>query len=164
MELIREHCCCFTGHRVVPDRLKASLRNRLREEIVRLSGEGVDVFLAGGALGFDTIAAQEVLRLRSEKLPGLRLVLVLPCRGQEAKWSQWDASVYRDMVRHADEVIYTGEEYTRGCMFVRNRYLVDHSACCICYLTNRERGGTAYTVKLAESRGLPVINLGEEGV
>ena len=50
------------------------LRRRLREEIVALVEEkGITTFLAGGALGFDTIAAQEVLRARGERYPGLKL-------------------------------------------------------------------------------------------
>ena len=50
--------------------------------------------------------------------------------------------------------------YYNGCMQVRNRYLVDHSSACICYLNNL-RSGTAYTVKYAESQGLQIINLAE---
>lgn len=161
MKLIREKCCCFTGHRDVPSRERARLRERLREEIARLAGEGVTTFLAGGAVGFDTIAAQEVFAAQSRGLSQLRLVLVLPCLGQEARWSRWDAAVYRTMLRRADEVIYTGDVYTQGCMFTRNRYLVDHSAHCLCYLTKSGRGGTAYTAEYARKQGLAVINLAE---
>lgn len=161
MELIREKTCCFTGHRKLPPRDGLLLRARLREEIEKLLEIGVDTFLAGGALGFDTMAAQEVLKLREEGFP-LCLVLVLPCLGQESRWTQRDAAVYHGLIRQADEVIYTGDEYSRGCMFVRNRYLVDHSAYCLCCLFgNTARGGTAYTVDLAGKQGLAVINLAE---
>ncbi len=161
MELIRERCCCFTGHRNLSPEEKLRLRPLLREEIARLAGEGVNTFLAGGALGFDTIAAQETFRVRAERFPFLRLVLVLPCLGQEAKWSQRDAAVYRGLLRNADEVIYTGDLYTRSCMFVRNRYLVDRSSRCLCYLTREARSGTAYTVGYAQKQGLEVVNLAE---
>ena len=36
---------------------------------------------AGGALGFDTLAAQTVLDMKKE-YPQLRLILVLPCEDQ----------------------------------------------------------------------------------
>lgn len=167
MKLIPEKSCCFTGHRQIPLREGLLLRQRLREEIGKLARAGIDTFLAGGALGFDTLAAQEVLRVRAETNPGLRLVLVLPCLGQESAWRQRDAAVYRSLLRQADEVIYTGDVYTRDCMFVRNRYLVDHSGCCICYLAHKvRRGGTYYTVQYAQSHGLRVVNLAlcaEEG-
>ena len=39
------------------------VRRRLREEILDLAQKGVDTFLTGGALGFDTLAAQEGLRI-----------------------------------------------------------------------------------------------------
>ena len=45
------------------------VRRRLREEILDLAQKGVDTFLTGGALGFDTLAAQEVLRMRAMGLP-----------------------------------------------------------------------------------------------
>ena len=121
-------------------------------------GKGRHHLLAGGALGFDTVAAQEVLRVRGEGYPGLKLELVLPYVGQEEQWSQRDASVYRAMLRQADQVVYIANRYTQGCMFQRNRYLVEHSAYCLCY-QKQERGGTAYTVRYANSQGLAVRNL-----
>lgn len=115
----------------------------------------------GGALGFDTLAAQEVIRVRAENAFEIRLILVLPCLGQESRWTERDAAVYRALLRQADEVIYTGDIYTRGCMFQRNRYMVDHSATCLCYLTDAARGGTVYTVNYAREHGLKVINLAQ---
>lgn len=163
MELLKEQCCCFTGHRLLSASDKAVLRELLHKEIKRLADRGVTTFLSGGALGFDTLAAQEVLRLRAGRPGKIALVLVLPCLGQESRWSERDAAVYRGLVRNADEVIYTGDVYEPGCMFVRNRYLVDHSSVCLCCLReNATRGGTAYTVRYAEKQGLPVVNLAEK--
>jgi hypothetical protein len=62
------------------------------------------------------------------------------------------------MKAQADKVVDTSAEYTRGCMFKRNRHLVDNSSVCICYLTQR-RGGTAYTVDYAQKAGLEIINI-----
>ena len=58
----------------------------------------------------------------------------------------------------ADKVVYTSQEYTKGCMHKRNRHLVDHSSVCVCYLTKKD-GGTAYTVDYAEKQGLEIFNL-----
>lgn len=158
--LERESSCCFTGHRRIPEQDGLWVRRRLREKILALAEEGMTTFLAGGALGFDTMAAQEVLRVRAMGFPTLQLMLVLPYVGQDSQWSQRDGVVFRTLLRQADQVVYMGQEYRKGCMNQRNRYLVDHSGYCICYLT-RERSGTAYTARYAREQGLEVCNLAE---
>ena len=100
-----------------------------------------------------------VLRLR-ERYPQIRLILVLPCRNQTRGWPQDSIDIYEDIKRHADKVIYSAENYFRGCMQKRNRHLVDSSSVCICYLTT-PTGGTAYTVNYARRMGLQVINIAE---
>ena len=57
-----------------------------------------------------------------------------------------------------DKVVYTSHDYFRGCMFKRNRHLVNGSSVCIAYLT-QEKGGTAYTVNYARQNNVQVINL-----
>ena len=77
-----EQTCFFSGHRRLPEdpRLLPALEDAIR----RASGAGCRRFLCGGALGFDTLAAQTLLRLREQEK--LRLCLVLPCRGPERAW------------------------------------------------------------------------------
>ncbi len=121
--------------------------------------QGYRYFGCGGALGFDTLAAQTVLRLR-EIYPEIRLILVLPCRDQTRGWKQADVAEYDRIMKAADKVTYTSEQYYSGCMHKRNRHLVDNSSLCICYLTEQS-GGTAYTVNYARSQGLKIINIAE---
>lgn len=68
--------------------------------------------------------------------------------------------INRDIKQKADKVVYTSQEYTRGCMHKRNRHLVDNSSACISYLTEN-KGGTFYTVNYAKSKGIEVINIAE---
>lgn len=68
--------------------------------------------------------------------------------------------IYDDIKQKADKVVYTSQEYTRGCMHKRNRHLVDNSSACISYLTEN-KGGTFYTVNYAKSKGVEVINIAE---
>ena len=157
---MKEITCCFTGHRNLPDE-REQISQKLEQTIIRLIQTGIHQFMAGGALGFDTLAAQTVLKLR-EKFPHIKLILILPCLTQTRSWPEDDVTVYDDIKAAADEVIYTSQQYTRGCMHKRNRYLVDHSSVCICYLTE-SKGGTAYTVKYARKSGISVINI-EEGL
>jgi len=153
----KEATCCFTGHRVIPASQRPALEKRLEAEIVDLIRQGVRYFGAGGARGFDTMAAQAVLRLRAEH-PHIRLHLVLPCKAQAINWSEGDKATYNHVLGQADQVVYTAKLYERGCMEKRSRHLVESSAVCLCYLTNR-RGGTAYTVEYAQLQGLRIVHL-----
>ena len=109
-EILKEKTCCFTGHRVIPARVLPALAGELEQTLRRLIGEGVRYFGAGGALGFDTLAAETVLRLKGE-YPDVRLILVLPCRDQTRGWKETDVRRYRDIASRADKVVYTAEHY-----------------------------------------------------
>ena len=150
--------CCFSGHRKIPKGQEDALRVRLLSVIYELcSSQKYTTFYTGGALGWDTLAARAVIEVRKE-LPDVRLILVLPCKDQAKRWKAADREVYDSLKASADEVACLAEHYYRGCMFLRNRYLVDHSSVCVCYQT-KDSGGTAYTVKYARKKGLKVINL-----
>ena len=156
---MKEYTVCFTGHRKMPLEKRDILALRLKAILVKLINDGYIYFQAGGALGFDTLAAQIVLDLKSN-YPQINLILVLPCLSQTRGWSDSDKEIYEDIKKNADEVIYTSQEYARGCMHKRNRYLVDNSSVCVCYLT-KNTGGTAYTVDYAHKNKIAIINLGD---
>ena len=156
---MKEKTVCFTGHRTIPMLKKWKIEKKLKETLEALIDNGYCYFGAGGALGFDTIAAQTVLELK-KKYPEIKLILVLPCKNQTRGWEEKDVSVYESIIEQADKVVYTQEHYDRGCMFKRNRHLVDNSSVCVAYLTE-EKGGTAYTVNYANQKGVKVINIAE---
>lgn len=148
---------CFTGHRELPlDRLVA-LADRLKRAVAYAYDHGAREFRAGGALGFDTLAALTVLDLH-EHHPDARLCLYLPCKTQTRGWSERDRRIYEGILDRADEVTYTSEDYYRGCMMVRNRALVNGSDVCIAFCQHSS-GGSAYTVNYAKSNNLTVWNL-----
>lgn len=176
---LKSKTCCFTGHRTMSDQEKQIVAVRLRQVIAALVKEGVVYYGAGGALGFDTLAAQTVLEMKKE-YPQLRLILVLPCEDQTRNWRSEDIEIYEDIKARCDKVVYvsllapggnahcgdlrptrTSRRYTPDSMYKRNRHLVDHSGTCICYLT-REGGGTAYTVGYAWKKGVHITNLAED--
>ena len=152
--------CAFSGHRDIPAEAVEPLRRLLRKRIAALAAEGTSGFLCGGAMGFDTLAAEMVLEARS-RFPGVTLTLALPCPEQADRWPERAKRRYREILTAADEVIYVSEHYTRYCMMQRNRYLVDHAAVLVCYLT-KPTGGTAATVKYALQQAVPVVNLAME--
>lgn len=157
---LRAKTCCFTGHRSLSDEEKLEVAVRLRKIIADQIKDGVVFYGAGGALGFDTLAALTVLDMKKE-YPQLRLILVLPCENQTRGWRSEDIAVYEDIKHRSDKVVYVSREYTSDCMHRRNRHLVDHSGTCICYMT-RSTGGTAYTVAYARKKGLRIVNMAEE--
>jgi len=154
---MKSQTCCFTGHRTIDAKAFSHIQKCLENEIENLIQQGICCFCAGGALGFDTMAALAVLKLRP-KFSHIRLLLILPYRSQARGWSKKDRRTYNHILGKADEAVYTSEYYYAGCMHKRNRYLVDNSEVCLCYLT-AEKGGTAYTVGYAREKGLRIINL-----
>ena len=154
---MRERTCCFTGHRDLPAERRKGIATKLEQIITSLIERGIKFYGAGGARGFDTLAAQTVLKLKTN-YPNVKLILILPCLTQTQGWRPKDIAEYERIKAQADKVVYTSQEYTKGCMHKRNRHLVDHSSVCVCYLT-KKTGGTAYTVDYAMKHGLEIINL-----
>jgi len=147
--------CCFTGHRQFYNKNAHEIRQMATKTIEKLIIEGITIFKAGGALGFDTICAQAVISLR-EKYPHVKLHLILPCKRQARNWNVHDRKVYKEILDLANEVDILFDNYFDGCMHIRNRALVDNSDCCVAYLC-RHYGGTYYTVNYAKEKGVEVI-------
>ena len=100
---MREHTVCFTGHRKILPKQKATIARRLKNEIIKLVEKNYRYFGAGGALGFDTLAAQTVLELKTE-YPDVKLILVLPCLSQTRGWSALDIEIYEEISKR--RIIY----------------------------------------------------------
>ena len=152
--------CCFTGHRQIPKVEYPAVRARLTYAIRDLYEKGYRRFVAGGAVGFDTMAADVVLAFRRH-YPEISLILMLPCADQDAKWTSEEKAVYQKQKDEADEVILLAERYFDGCMQKRNQAMVDASSACIAYLT-RARSGAGQTVRMAERAGLSITNVALE--
>lgn len=159
-----EKCCAFTGHRPKKfpwgyneaDARCLALKKALATEIAKLVKAGYTDFLSGMAEGADTWAAMAVLALKKEN-PALRLHCVLPCEGQTDGWSTSARELYHSILAQADEVVYVNQEYSKGCMLERNRYLVNHAACLLAVYNGEWRGGTAMTVRYARKLGREII-------
>lgn len=154
-----EKLCIFSGHRDLPacrEALAEALERAVREHLAA----GYTAFVSGGAMGFDLLAAETVLRLRAED-GRARLYMILPCPGQERAYPPEEKRRYQAALAGADLVRYTAGRYYKGCMLTRDRVLAQAADGCICYLT-RSTGGTAYTVRQAILRDVPIRNLAEE--
>ena len=153
----KEKTCCFTGHRLIPLAKKDLIRANLAHAIGALYRNGYRHFVAGGAVGFDTIAAEAVLAFRKER-SDVRLSLLLPCENQDEHWSSVDKAVYRRILSSADSVEYVCKVYTPTCMRERNLKLAERADILISYVS-RWSSGSAQTVRMAERLGKEVYNL-----
>lgn len=152
---MKEKTCCFTGHRQVAAEDRLKIERRLEKEVEWLIYQGITDFETGGAQGFDALAALTVLKLR-KTYPRIRLILVLCCKEHTNGWEKEEIKIFNDILDQADEVIYTSEQYHANCIEEHNRYLVDSSAFCICYLIHPD-SITAYTVEYASKQNLRII-------
>lgn len=155
---------CFIGHRAIAEE-KEKLSARLYALLERFVTEKkVTDFYTGGAVGWDALAALTVLKLRGS-YPEVKLHLVLPCpfEEQSAKWNEAQKTEYLHILGLVDSVEQVSDRYYNGCMKARNARLVElASDYCICYWNPKDfRSGTGQTVRMAQKKGIEVINLFE---
>ena len=157
---LKKKSCCFTGHRDIPTDLLPILKIILNKKKENMILNGINSFYCGGAVGFDILAEKAVLKFK-EKYDNVNLIVAVPYSEQSKYFSEIQKQEYDYIISHADKVIVFSDHYYRGCMHKRNRYMVDSSDHCICYLT-KYKGGTAYTVKYTKKRSLNIINIADE--
>ena len=159
----RSRSCFFTGHRDFTGN-KDSLFAELKKNISYLYSIGVKDFHAGGALGFDTLAATTVVDLKRFH-EDMRLILNLPYRNQTDKWNSINKERYEYILKNADEVTYsfdgdvTDAQMARKYLLKRNREMVDCSQYGIVYFSGELKSGTGYTVRYANEKNCEIVNL-----
>ena len=89
----QKNTCCFSGHRIVKSQDYDNILANLDKILETLYNKGITNYISGGALGFDTLAAESVIKLRS-KYSNIRLILALPCKDQACKWNKIQKNQY----------------------------------------------------------------------
>ena len=156
----REMTACFTGHRKIPPGEEAKVMVRTRYIVQKLIHEhNVRYFGVGGAVGYDMLAAEYLIRLKAHKEHQLKIISVLP-------YPEWrDTEDWDDVLRRredrilfaSDKIVYVRPQKENGVYLLRDRKLVNGSAWCVSYC-NRVPSGTAYTVRYALKHGVKVMN------
>lgn len=149
--------CAFTGHRQIKESHRATIANVIKRAIEYAYREGCRIFYTGGAIGFDTLAAREVVRFRMSHRD-ISLVMLLPCIDQGKKWTGAERDSYEYLLRESDEIKYVSEEYTDTCMKERNLALASSADVLIAYVC-RNYSGSAQTVRMASKMGKQIYNL-----
>lgn len=114
-------------------------------------------FYCGGAMGFDIIAGEIVLKLKQE-IPSINLIMVVPFFGQGYEFTPSWNERYLNLLHGAKKAVYLEKQYVNGCYFKRNRYLVDNADTIITYY-NGKAGGTKYTLNYAQKKKREIINI-----
>ena len=158
----RYYSCFFTGHRIIGN-------DELTEKVYRLIlikaeeliiHNGVDTFICGGAIGFDTLAGRAVIKLK-KKYPYIKLILYIPCYDHYKKWSTEDKAIWKYIVSFSDNAMYVKQgPYEEGCMQERNKKMADDAHYCIAYCIKKGTG-TGMTVKYAQAKSCNIDNLAE---
>lgn len=162
IDMDRQFCCCFTGHRIIEYKKINEVKRKIKTEIMKMIDHGVTHFINGAALGFDMLCAECVIEIKMSNnalKDKIHLILYVPCTNHNKNWSYNDKLRYNMITCYASEIIYvTKSAYTTECMKKRNYRMVDDSAYCIAYFTGR-RSGTMQTVNYAKKNNLTIINI-----
>ena len=143
--------CCFTGHRVLRKDFDVTVLEQVINEAVN---SGYKTFLTGMANGFDRVCASVVMNLKEEK--NVEIIACVPCRDQTRFFTSEQKAEYNYFLKNADKVIYLSDGYYKGCMQLRNRYMVDNSSLVIAY-SKTNFGGTYYTVSYAVKNNKKIV-------
>lgn len=157
---LRQRTCCFTGHRIIPEKDLPGILEETKNVVRRLIEHGVMFFGVGGAIGYDTEAAKLLFRLKTAGYPQIKVILVYPFEGFTSRWSNAQQIEYARLLPQYDKVVCVAQRASKEAYLARNRHLVDGSAYCIAYCTHSS-GGTAYTVQYALKKGLSVYNMAD---
>lgn len=156
--------CCFTGHRpkyfhfgideAHPDcqKIKAFLREKSEYLI---NTENVTHFISGGAVGVDTWAMEEIIKLKAE-YPYITLECALPYADMPERFASHDRERFAAIKPHLDRITSLSDSYHPNCMMERNMYMVDRSEFVISVWTGH-KSGTANTVNYAKKCGQTVF-------
>jgi uncharacterized phage-like protein YoqJ len=161
-----ERTCCFTGHR--PNHLplkgdegkswEIACNAVLIAQVEQAWQDGYRRFLTGMAPGGDMMWAEAVLACRMVH-PDIILSAVIPCKTQTKGWKEADKRRYDTILSSIDPKyqVLIQQEYDRGCMLRRDRYMVAQSQRIVALYDGVSKGGTKYTLEYALSQGLDAV-------
>lgn len=148
----------FTGHRYLPYGMQDSIKAKVEKAIRERYFFGRYDYLCGMALGFDLLATEVVLSLKSA-LPSIRLIAVIPFRNQCERWNEADKERYQRILEQADRIIVLSEHYYDGCYLRRNDFMLNSTDTLIAYWDEHSVGGTFYTVNKAKAKDKRIVNV-----
>lgn len=166
--LRRETTACFTGHR--PQKLPdGGSRNSTATRVIKSMlyacvseavNDGYDTFITGMQRGIDLWAGEIVLSLMAGS--NLRLICAMPYEGFGKEFTGVDKWTFERILEAASAKVTLCPRYTKDCMALRNKFMVDNSSRLIA-VADDLKSGTGQTLRYARSSNLDIrlIDLGE---
>ena len=136
----------FIGHRDLPVFDNSKLKDCIR---ILIEEHNYKRFLCGGMGNFDNMCARAVWELK-QLHPHIQNHLVIPY----LSFTVQNPFYY-------DEIIFPAElegVYFKKCIFLRNKYLIDHADAAICCI-NHSWGGAYKTYLYAKSNQIEIFDL-----
>ena len=139
--------CTFFGHRDCPDAILSPLQATI---ITLIEQHGVDTFYVGNQGGFDAMVYQ-VLKDLKQTYPHMQYAVVFAYLPTETNASQYDPSetLFPEGMEKAPK---------RFAIDRRNRWMLQHSAYVVPYVTH-SWGGAAKYREMGEKKGLTIYRL-----
>ena len=154
----RAATAAFSGHRFVDASQREHVKKRLSNAVLDAYGHGIRNFISGFAIGFDMMAAEEVVSLKQTH-PDITLTAAIPFNGQASRYNFYDRKRYGRLLEVADTVIVLSDSYYPRCFLERDEFMVNNASSLIAYYDGREKGGTFYTIRKAMAQNIPIVNV-----
>ena len=163
---IKNGTVCLTGNRPASLPWKYNedcefcllFKERLKKFFVKLVELGYSKFISGLAMGFDIIATEILIKLKSE---GYDIFIegAVPCLNQTRGWKNDYIKRYQNVLDSLDKVTFTSNyAFFEGCYQIRNRYMVDNSDLIVgCQI--KKSAGTKSTLEYAQKLKKNIIIL-----
>ena len=130
MKNLKLKTCCFTGHRDLPLLMIPLIKNRTEKMIRELYSRGVRFWGVGGAIGYDTLAAEILFKLKESEMPDIKIILVYPFDGFTDRWTEAQRMDYESLLPRYDKVVCVADRPSKAAYLQRDRHLVDCSGYC----------------------------------
>ena len=119
--------------------------------------DGFDTFLVLLDKGFGTMAAESVLKAKSQHL-NIKLVIVFPYRDDGIGLNNTPAERNHTICTQADHVTYISDKYICGIPLNPDNFLIDNSSATILYL-EKYSTHARYVLDRVLNNSLIMINL-----
>lgn len=152
----------FSGHRNLDTNKIDSIRDRVKIKIQEAYTNGYKHFMVGGALGFDMIVLEELIKYKKEHITRdvkFTVEVAIPFKNHNEKWSIHDIIKFENLLDYTNKITYTSNSYDETCYSIRNKYMVDRSDKLIVYWKPNTYGGTFNAMKHGEDKGIFIENI-----
>lgn len=155
---MREHTCCFIGHRTINE--TDELRTKVTEIIEKLiTDKNVDTFLFGSKSQFDRLCLELVTKLK-EKYPHVKRIYV------RAEFPFISDDYLSYLLKSYDDTYYSEKLHGSGraAYVERNFEMINKSKYCIFYYDEqnapqKRKSGTKIALEYAIDKVREIINL-----